>query len=93
MPGMSATSPSSGAGSVVTVKFVSGQLTNFLLGVSASLTPNAPVPGESNLLSHEEAARTDRQLCQTSRSCCCTAVAQRQKWHPQRCSQPARYRR
>jgi hypothetical protein len=31
---------------------------------------------------HQEADRTDRQLCESSRSCCCTAVAQGQKWHP-----------
>jgi len=50
--------------------------------VSASRLPKAPVRTESTLLSHEEATRTDRQLCETSRSCCCTAVAQGQEMAP-----------
>ena len=41
-----------------------------------------PVGSESTLLSHEEATRTDRQLCETSRSCCCSAVAQGQEMAP-----------
>jgi len=52
--------------------------------VSATRTPRAPVRSESTLLADEEATRTDRQLCETSRSCCCAAVAQGQKWHPKR---------
>ena len=50
--------------------------------VSASRAPKAPVRSESTLLCDEEAARTDHQLPETSRSCCCSAVAQGQKWHP-----------
>jgi hypothetical protein len=52
-----------------------GRVKSLLLEVSASGRLNTPVPVESTLLSNEEAARTDRQLCETSRSCCCAAVA------------------
>jgi hypothetical protein len=50
--------------------------------VSASRIPKAPVRTESTLLSHEEATCTDRQHCETSQSCCCTAVAQGQEMAP-----------